>query len=137
MHYIYTCVKHFNEGVLNLEFPPLGPMNKDVGDHLVKCLIEEAHELLEAHDQQDLVKCVDALIDSIYFAVGGLQKLGLTQDEAIRVFELVHNANMTKKRGQKEGRIVGDAADAIKTAEWIPPENAIHNFLFCKGEDNE
>lgn len=130
MHYTYHLVSHFNEHVLKLERRPLGPMPKDVGNHLVKCLHEEAIELQEAHDKADLVGCVDALIDSIYFAVGGLYKLGLSREDAVRVFELVHKANMTKQKGQKESRATGDAADAVKPEDWVSPEQAIHDYFY-------
>lgn len=130
MHYVYHLVSNFNERVLKLERRPLGPMPKDVGSHLVKCLHEEAVELQEAHDNADLVGCVDALIDSIYFAVGGLYKLGLSKNDAVAVLELVHKANMTKQKGQKEGRITGDAADAVKPEDWVSPEQAIHDYFY-------
>lgn len=130
MHYSYHLVSEFNRDILKLERPPLGPMPKDTGDHLFKCLVEEAEEFQEAHEQADFIKCVDSLIDSIYFAIGGLYKLGLSREDAVKVFELVHQANMTKVRGQKEGRITGDAADAIKPDEWVSPEAAIENYFF-------
>jgi predicted HAD superfamily Cof-like phosphohydrolase len=136
MHYSYYLVQNFNEEILGLERPPLGPMPKDVGTHLVKCLHEEAIELQEAHDNADFIGCVDALIDTIYFAIGGLHKLGLGREDAVRVFELVHNANMSKKRGQKESRATGDAADAIKPDDWVAPEDAIRSYFFPKENSN-
>lgn len=130
MQYSYYLVSQFNEHILKLERPPLGCMPNNTGAHLVKCLIEEAEEFEAAHEEGNFVECVDSLIDSIYFAIGGLYKLGLSEEDALRVFELVHQANMTKVRGQKEGRITGDAADAVKPDEWISPEAAIENYFF-------
>jgi predicted HAD superfamily Cof-like phosphohydrolase len=130
MYLSYYFVSQFNEQILKLERPPLGCMPNDTGKHLFKCLVEEADEFFDAHEEGNFVGCVDSLIDSIYFAIGGLYKLGLNEEDCARVFELVHKANMTKVRGKKEGRITGDAADAIKPDEWVSPEAAIENYFF-------
>lgn len=128
----FTLIIQFNQEVLQIPKPPLGPMPNGAGEHLVKCLKEEAEEFQEAHIEGDFVGCIDALIDSIYFSLGGLYKLGLSPEDVQNVFHMVHYANMTKKKGQKESRAVDGAADAIKPEGWISPERRIADYFIGK-----
>ena len=130
MYRLFSKVERFNVEIINVNKPPLGTMPSDQAQHLAKCMTEEIGEFREAILKQDFVGSVDALLDLIYFAVGGLHKMGLNADDAERVFDLVHEANMTKKKGVKESRAVGDAPDAIKPDGWTPPEKRILQYFF-------
>ena len=51
------------------------------------------NEFLEASEKQDIVKQADAMIDTIYFALGTLVEIAIEPDE---LFYIVQNANMSK-----------------------------------------
>ena len=129
MYRLFSKVERFNVEIIDVHKPPLGAMPSDQAQHLAKCMAEEIGEFREAILKQDFVGSVDALLDIIYFAVGGLHKMGLNADDAERVFDLVHEANMTKKKGVKESRAVGDAPDAIKPEDWQAPELLIMEYF--------
>lgn len=131
----YQQVVTFNHEVLGIEPRTLGVMSDDEIDHLGKAIIEELNELHAAHDDSDIVGCVDALIDLLYFAKGGLYKLGVTDDKFSRIFTAVHEANMSKRLGIVEKRGNGVVPDAIKPKGWVPPEDRIRDILIdCEAQ---
>lgn len=69
---------------------------------------------------------LDALIDNIYFIIGRAYELGYSSEQFEKAFKVVHNCNMTKKRGNK-GR--GSNDDAIKDETWVGPEEKIAEIL--------
>jgi phosphoribosyl-ATP pyrophosphohydrolase len=93
--------------------------------------LEELGELSEAHHKEDMVGVVDAVCDLIYGAMGTLKKMGLTREQVRAVFEAIHEANMTKKKGVVATR--GSDEDAAKPANFVPPEEKIGIILF--GDD--
>jgi predicted HAD superfamily Cof-like phosphohydrolase len=112
----------------------LGPLDLANLTHLNKCLKEEAGELVDAHatvftPNAQVVNAVDALMDSIYFAIGGLHKIGLSPHQMHECFAAVHLANMTKKKGIIERRGDGSAPDAVKPEGWKSPEERIAEIL--------
>jgi predicted HAD superfamily Cof-like phosphohydrolase len=96
---------------------------------LVKVLREEATELEESPKTVDQV---DALCDSIIFAIGGFCRLGLSEDQAVKCLTAVMEANLEKKAGQKKGREVEGVKDAIKPEGWKGPEERIEAILYGK-----
>lgn len=123
-----TRVFDFNAQVVGIQPRLLGtitPEHPEMG-WLVGVLQEEAQELAEAGN---LVEQVDALVDSIIFAVGGLYRLGLTDEQALKCFHAVMDANFEKKSGQKEGREVEGVKDAVKPEGWKGPEARIKEIL--------
>lgn len=56
-------------------------------------MLEEINEFLEASEKQDIVKQANAMIDTIYFALGTLVEIAIEPDE---LFYIVQNANMSK-----------------------------------------
>ena len=87
-------------------------------------------EIQEFEDSQSVAGKVDALIDLCYFAVGGLVKLGLDEDQAQDCFDAVHRANMTKKPGIKDTRPNdGSVVDAIKDKNFQDPTDAIEEII--------
>lgn len=56
-------------------------------------MLEEINEFLEASEKQDIVEQADAMIDTIYFALGTLVEMGIEPDE---LFNIVQDANMSK-----------------------------------------
>lgn len=122
-------VVEFNQKVLKIEQRECAMLNDAEYNISVKCLHEEIHEFSEAHSHGDFIGCVDGMIDLMYFATGVLYKLGLTAQEIDMCSSAVHEANMEKKLGVNHHRGDGSAADAIKPADWAPPEERIATIL--------
>lgn len=125
-----TEIFQFNNECLQLAERPLNPLTFKEGEHefMVKALNEELIEYIEGYQAQDVVKMTDALFDLCYFAIGGLRRMGLTEDQARACFLAIHNANMTKKKGANASR--GNFADdAVKPADFLPPDQMIANIL--------
>lgn len=129
-------IVRFNRDILGIEPRELGNMSAEESDITIKCLIEEAEEFQEAFDNLDFIGTVDALIDSIYFAVGALYKQGLTAEEMAACMNAVHQANMEKKLGINHRRGDGTAADAVKPEGWESPEERIAHILGARSGNN-
>jgi len=128
MNFVEQIIE-FNQVILKIEPRDLGMMPQVEMNITYSSLLEEADELLGAFDSDDFIGTVDALLDSIYFAVGALYKSGLTAQQISECMSAVHQANMTKKLGINTKRGDGSAADAIKPDEWIAPEERIMMIL--------
>ncbi len=119
----------FNQRILGIEQRKPSMLNESEFNISRECLNEEIQEFIDAHLTGDYIGCIDAIIDLQYFAVGVLYKLGLTVDQIERIAQAVHDANMQKKLGKKDGRGDGVAADAVKPADWVSPEERIASIL--------
>lgn len=106
-----------------------GQIDPSTKEWLIKALEEELQEFREANTPED---SVDALIDLIIFACGGLYRAGLTPDQAKACFTAVSDANDAKKAGVKQNRAVEGVADAVKPTGWVDPKNTI--ALLLKGK---
>ena len=118
----------FQKEVIKLS-PPLFPVGLEKASFqwLLSALKEEIDEFEKA---KYLSEQVDALIDLCYFAIGGLARMGLTEDQAKACFEAVHKANMTKKPGVISTRENdGSVTDAIKPSEFVDPTQLIEEIL--------
>ena len=124
----FEAVVEFNQQVLGIRQRKLGFMQSEEEAITLHCLEEERNELYTAMQEGDFVGQVDALIDNIYFAVGALYKLGLTAERINACAMAVHKANITKKKGVNAKRATG-AADAVKPADWVSPEQRIAEIL--------
>jgi predicted HAD superfamily Cof-like phosphohydrolase len=125
------AVVQFNQEILGIsQRTPMGMLESEEAI-TIKCLREELEELMHAMELCSVVDQVDAIIDLIYFAIGALYKIGLTEQQIHDCCMAVHTANMLKKKGVNAKRETG-AADAVKPADWIAPEAAIHGILFGK-----
>lgn len=112
-------------------------------DWLYAALQEEAEEFLDANEflpesereegdpaQPSIVNSVDALLDSIYFAIGGLHRMGLTAEQMQACFTAIHEANMGKKRGVVDKRPNdGTVSDAVKPVGFKDPAARIREIL--------
>ena len=119
---IFAKVREFNETVLNDPFPskPARSIPDKVKTHLPVFIEEELNELKQAISNQDAPETVDALVDLVYFALGGMHQMGVDANRAIGI---VHQANMAKKRGVKPNR--GLEGDATKPSDWTPPDLSV------------
>lgn len=128
---MFAEVVAFNEMIGNARKEKPALLDEKECDWLYSALQEEAEEFLDAHeDQPDVSVAVDSLIDSIYFAIGGLHRLGLTPAQMQGCFDAVHNANLTKKRGVVGKRPNdGTIADAVKPEDFKDPVVLIREIL--------
>jgi len=80
-------------------------------------ILEEINEFLEAAEQQDIVEQADAMIDTIYFALGALVEMGVKPDP---LFNIVQQANMSKL--WEDGRPhYNEMGKTIKPSTWVDP----------------
>ena len=78
-------------------------------------MLEEIEEFLDA---ENIYEQADAMIDLIYFALGTLVEMGVKPQP---VFDIVHDANMSKQ--WKDGTVKTRETDGkvIKPPEWEDP----------------
>lgn len=86
---------------------------------------EEMSEFDAACCEGDLPEAADALIDLIYYALGGLYEMGVKVDP---VWDEVQKRNLEKARGKKARKISSDQ-DAVKPEDWKSPDHSWLNFL--------
>lgn len=85
----------------------------------LKFLNEELNEYASAHEERDLAKAADALIDLVYVAMGTAHMMGLPWQE---LWNEVQRANMAKRRaGNAAESKRGSTLDVIKPPGWTPP----------------
>jgi predicted HAD superfamily Cof-like phosphohydrolase len=125
----FTQTVQFNEGILHIKPRPLGHQSDDEIKLSLAQLREEVDELELAHNNGNLVECVDAVIDGLYFGYGILYKMGLDEKAVNEIFTIVHKANMEKMIGRKENRPGFTSADATKPYAWVAPEQKIKMAL--------
>lgn len=82
----------------------------------IKLVDEEARELIDAIQQDNLIEIADALADLLYVTFGTALTYGIPID---RVFEEVHRSNMTKSMLKDEKSIKGKT---LKGPDWSPPQ---------------
>ena len=116
---IIKDIYEFNEKVRGAK-QPSQPTQLSPDDHISRAAFmgEEVLEFTEARTPEEEL---DALIDVIYFAVGGMYDLGLSVEQAHDAIRKVHAANMSKVSGKKKGRNV-KTKDAAKPKEWVEPD---------------
>ena len=119
----------FNEQVIGTGDVELNPLTLKQFEWTTKFVQEELTEFHDAYNKQDIVGMVDAIGDLIYGAMGTFKKMGLSREHVRLCFAAIHAANMTKKRGDK-GR--GSDEDAVKPADFVPPEQVIADILFLE-----
>lgn len=102
---------------------PAEEMTPELAEHFrkrAKWLHEEADELIEAADEGDLVKALDALIDSKYFATGGFVVAGHDEQP---YWDNVQAANMDKLDPATKLPILNpEDGKVMKREGWTPPE---------------
>lgn len=117
----YQDVIKFNSEVLGIKPRHPNLLSKEEFTFSMLALAEERNEFVLAHKNEDLIGCIDAVLDGIYFSIGILYKLGLTAQQMEQAMTIIHNANMRKKVGINNTRDTG-AKDAVKPTNWQGPE---------------
>jgi len=114
-------VSEFCRDVVNLEAPDRPTtLSHERARFYAGAVNEELDEFLDATARGSVPDAADAIVDLIYFSLGRLYEMGVP---AQVVFEDVQRANMRKVRGMKK-RDVQHEDDAVKPADWEPPDNS-------------
>ena len=84
-------------------------------------ILEEINEFIYAVESGDIVEQADAMIDTIYFALGTLVEMGIEPDE---LFNIVQHANMSKlwEDGKPHYNEIGKV---IKPDGWENPHKKL------------
>lgn len=84
-------------------------------------VLEEINEFLVASEKGDIVEQADAMIDTIYFALGTLVEMGIEPD---KLFYIVQHANMSKlwEDGKAHYNEIGKV---LKPAGWEDPHKKL------------
>lgn len=93
-----------------------GRLPKKLLQERIDFLQEELDELRDARDDASLSGQFDALLDLVYVAIGTAIMMGLPWQ---RGWDLVHAANMKKRRGVTHR---GHEVDLVKPPGWEPPD---------------
>ena len=93
-------------------------------------LLEEAHELYDAHLLKDIVGIFDALLDTAYIVYGTALRMGISPEQWEQGMSTVHAANMAKTRitDIDESRYK-NVNDIVKPAGWVGPEATLKKIL--------
>lgn len=114
-------IRDFHEKFgLNYDGPPrILDADQQMLDLRVKRLQEEVDEYKQAVLEGDLEGQFDALIDTVYIALGTAYLQGLPFNEG---WDEVHGANMRKERGDKKTSKYGNGYDIVKPRGWEGPD---------------
>jgi len=128
---LIEMVYEFNRDIRG-EAQPIRPIQLTVEQHQARAVFmsEEVIEFAEATTPEAEL---DALIDVIYFAIGGMYEMGLKDTQIVDAFSKVHNANMAKVAGKKAERESVQVTDATKPADWAEPDLAVYFTDKCCG----
>lgn len=83
-------------------------------------------EIKEFQASQTVTAQADAMIDLMYFAMGTLVEMGVRPE---RLFEIVHQANMSKLWENGKPRYRASDGKIIKPPKWQPPEPLLQEEL--------
>lgn len=124
MSSMYNDVAEFHRKVLQLE-DAKKPFLPDYSwlHERYWFLMEEVEEFMLAAQSSNLVDITDALLDTIYVALGTLHMMGIPVQQC---WDAVQHANMQKVRGTTKR---GNAIDAVKPDGWVGPEATIHKVI--------
>ena len=126
-------VFEFNSVMLGHQHDHPHTLDQGNVDFIRTAITEELDELSAASssggsDVDTMVGQADALLDLMYFTIGGFTRMGLSPGLVDEMFNVVHQSNMAKARGPKAGRVT-DLPDATKPEGWIPPEDRLKEIL--------
>lgn len=82
---------------------------------------EELNETIDAINKGDAEGVVDGAIDLVTFILGTLENFGV---DGAKAWKVVHDANMSKKRGTKSTRSNSGGVDLVKPKGWKAPDHS-------------
>lgn len=117
----YKEVKKFHEafGHPVAERPTV--LSMDRAEKRYAWMLEEINEFMEATKNEDIVEQADAMIDTIYFALGTLVEMGVSPD---KLFYIVQEANMSKLWSDGMPHY-NDVGKVIKPEGWQDPHTKL------------
>ena len=126
---IQKVLEFHNKFSLPEEPSPGFPKEEDMEFRLMR-QAEEGDELYAAWQEGDIVKALDALLDSAYIVYGTALRMGITPEMWDAGFEAVHAANMRKERATEASQSkYGTTVDIVKPAGWTGPEDILRKIL--------
>jgi hypothetical protein len=126
---VFKVVSKFNKEVIGIDRPCGTIEDGKEFNFLIGSMKEEIKELITAREESDFIGEIDAICDLVYFAVGGLARMGVSPEASNKIFEVIHDCNMQKSKGKKKEREVTHNLDAVKSSTWIGPESQIMDIL--------
>ena len=119
----YEKVKKFHETFDH----PVAETPKKLTQERVKIryewMLEEVIEFLESEDMNEQV---DAMADLIYFALGTLVEIGIPPQ---KLFDIVHEANMSKLFPDGKPHFREGDGKTIKPKNWEDPRKKIEDYI--------
>lgn len=117
----YNEVKKFHEAFGHPVAKEPTILSRERAEKRYAWMLEEINEFMEATKNRDIVEQADAMIDTIYFALGTLVEMGVFPDE---LFYIVQEANMSKL--WSDGRpYYNDMGKVIKPQGWQDPHSKL------------
>ena len=100
-------------------------MSLERAEKRYKWMKEEIDEFIEAVKDGDIVEQADAMIDTIYFALGTLVEMGIRPDA---LFDIVQEANMSKLFPDGKPHYNEDGK-TIKPDTWEDPHEKLEDAI--------
>lgn len=94
-------------------------------------MLEEINEFIDAVKKDDIVEEADAMIDTIYFALGTLVEMGIRPDV---LFDIVQQANMDKLWEDGKPHYASDGK-TIKPSTWQDPHEKLRTAIEAMGKE--
>ena len=117
----FDCVYEFHEKFnLPIGTEPDFPLTHDEINLRMRLIHEEYLELIEAHNERDIVKVADALGDMIYVICGMAVVYGIPLN---RVYAEIQRSNMAKVSPDGTVKYRADGK-VLKPDSWTPPDIA-------------
>ncbi len=114
----YKQVKEFHEKFNHPVAEEVTFMGEDRANKRYTWMLEEINEFIDA---KDVVEQADAMIDTIYFALGTLVEMGV---EPEILFDIVQEANMSKLWPDGKPHY-NDMGKTIKPEGWQDPHEKL------------
>lgn len=123
-------VERFNTEIIGITIPHHPKCI--TGERLTHCVEHLGEELDEFHKESlagNVEGAVDGLLDLVYVALGRVVEMGCSPKA---LFDLIHEKNMQKRRGEVSKRPNSMGHDAVKPVGWTPPD--LTPYLFDKDQ---
>jgi predicted HAD superfamily Cof-like phosphohydrolase len=117
---LFESIKEFH-GKFDLWGPDRpAELSEELHIFRTKFMMEELEEYIDAYEDGNLEKQLDALVDLAYVVLGTAYLHGFDFNEA---FRRVHEANLKKIRAVKDtDSLRGSTYDVVKPEGWSPPD---------------
>ena len=125
--YQYNEVKAFHEAFGHPVSDTPTSLTLERANKRYAWMLEEINEFLDAVKNQDIVEQADAMIDTIYFALGTLVEMGV---QPAILFDIVQIANMSKLWADGKPHY-NEVGKVIKPEGWQDPHEKLQEAIYC------